>query len=265
MAIRANTFWMMSAYLLAGALLGIAIIHPLTLVILWLEFVGTDAPGFVEFMRGRVWLIFLPKQLHIAAAFAALGGVVGLGFGVLTRSYMQKLQALRFFEKEFGRTIPELIKGGESDRVEFKSSVRWDLEKSSINRGLETVIAKTIAGFTNTRGGNLIIGVADDGTVVGLGHDYKTLKDPGRDGFERMVIDVVRRKLGGDLIPLVHFSFLEIDGEDVCMLIIEAAPRAVYLDEGKNSHFYIRSGNSTRHLDVREALEFAKTRWQARA
>lgn len=256
---------MLATYLIVGAVAGVAIVHPLVLAIMWLEFsaANPDAPQFLEFMRSRLWLIFVPKHLHMGLAFAALGACLGVGFGLITRSYLRKLKALRFLEEEIGRTIPEIIKAGESARVEFKSSMRWDLQKNSVNRALETVIAKTTAGFCNTRGGNLVIGVADDGGVVGLEHDYRTLKDADRDGFERAVITVIRKKLGGDLIPLVHFSFLEIDGKDVCMLSIEPAPRAVYLDEGNTSVLYIRSGNSTRQLDVREAVNFAKTRWQA--
>jgi hypothetical protein len=255
---------MLGAYLLVGALFGVAIVHPLALAILWLEFAAAraDSPPFWEFMQNRLWLLFLPKHLHMGLAFALLGGCLGVGFGLFTRSYLRKLQTLRFLEEEIGRTIPEIIKAGESSRVEFKSSIRWDLQKNAINRGLETVIAKTVAGFCNTRGGKLLIGVADDGGIVGLEHDYRSLRDQSRDGFERAVSDIVRRKLGGDLATLVHFSFAELDGRDVCMLSVEPASRAVYLDEGKTSQFYIRSGNSTRQLDVREALDFAKTRWQ---
>ncbi len=261
---RTRSISLLGAYLLVGAIAGIAVIHPLVLAILWLEFSATaNAPPFLEFMRSRLWLVFVPKHLHMGLAFAALGGCLGIGFGLFTRSYLRKSQALRFLEEEMGRTIPEIIKAGESGRVEFKSSIRWDLERKSVNRGLETVIAKTIAGFCNTRGGNLLIGVADDGGIVGLEHDYRTLRDQGRDGFERAVIDIVKKKLGGDLSPLVHFSFQEIDGKDVCMLSIEPAPRPVYQDQGKNSLFYVRSGNSTRQMDVREAVSFAKTRWKS--
>ena len=129
----------------------------------------------------------------------------------------------------------------------------------SVNRSLENVIAKTIAGFCNTTGGRLVIGVADNGDVIGLEKDYSTLKHSNRDGFERAIIGIVKKKMGGDLSPLIHFSFREMDGKDVCMLSIEPAPRAVYLDESNVSVFYIRSGNSTRQLDVREAVNFQKT------
>jgi len=255
---------MLGAYLLFGAIAGLFVIHPLVLAIMWLEFSATAnvPPLFLEFMETRLWLIFLPKHLHMGAAFAAIGACLGFGFWLFTRSYIRNLRAVQFLEEEIGRTIPEIIKGGESSRVEFKSTIRWDLQNNSINRGLETVIAKTIAGFCNTRDGNLVIGVADDGGITGLEHDYRSLRDPSRDGFERTMIDIVKKELGGDLSPLVHFSFQDIDDRDVCMLSIEPAPRAVYLNEGNVSVFYIRSGNSTRQLDVREAVDFAKDRWQ---
>jgi hypothetical protein len=263
MHVRTSLISMLGAFLIVGALAGVVVIYPLVLAILWLEFStdGASALSLLEFMQSRLWLPFVPKHLHMGLVFAALGGCLGLVFGLFTLSYMRKLRAVRFLEEEIGRTIPEIIKVGESGRVEFKSSIRWDLKKTSINRALETVIAKSIAGFCNTRGGNLLIGVDDDGSILGLEHDFRTLKDSSRDGFERAVIDIVRNKLGGDLVPLVHFSFLEIASKDVCMLSIEPATRPVYLDEGKSSLFYIRSGNSTRQLDVREALNFAKSRW----
>ena len=45
------------------------------------------------------------------------------------------------------------------------------------------------------------------------------------------------------------------------MLIIESAPRPVYFDDKGQLLFFVRSGNSTRQLDVREAMEFAQNRW----
>ena len=43
---------------------------------------------------------------------------------------------------------------------------------------METVIAKTVAAFMNSGGGTLLIGVDDDGRLIGLGPDYATLKTP---------------------------------------------------------------------------------------
>lgn len=48
---------------------------------------------------------------------------------------------------------------------------------------METVIAKTVAAFMNSGGGTLLIGVDDDGRLIGLGPDYATLKTPDADRF----------------------------------------------------------------------------------
>ena len=62
-----------------------------------------------------------------------------------------------------------LLLHGESERIEFKSSARWDYRENKHNRGLEMVVAKTLAGFMNGRGGVLVLGVEDGGKILGVG------------------------------------------------------------------------------------------------
>src|SRR5438094_1893751 len=71
-----------------------------------------------------------------------------------------------------GSHLPELIARGESEKLEFKSSLRWGIPDGGIEKGLERAVLKTIAGFLNGKGGALLIGVADNGTPLGLEGDY---------------------------------------------------------------------------------------------
>ena len=71
----------------------------------------------------------------------------------------------------------------ESNVVEFKSSLRWDVRQNCVNKDLEKVIVKTVAGFLNAHGGTPLIGVDDHGVPVGLVPDFKTLRKKDRDGF----------------------------------------------------------------------------------
>lgn len=80
--------------------------------------------------------------------------------------------------------IDDLIAEGESDELEFKSSLRWDYKQGTVNKKLEDVIMKSIAAFANGQGGTLLIGVDDFGTPLGLQHDLSTLTDGDRDTFE---------------------------------------------------------------------------------
>ena len=72
-------------------------------------------------------------------------------------------------------SIEDMISEGEHEELEFKSSLRWDTEQSCLNKALEGVTLKSIAAFNNTQGGRLLIGVRDDGQVLGLEPDYGTL------------------------------------------------------------------------------------------
>lgn len=250
-------------YVLVGAIVGVLVIHPLNLVVVWWELArfSETAPLLIEFLNARLWFVLLPRHWDVAVAYTLVGAIVGLAFGVFTRNYLRASEAYKSLREEQIALVPQLIAQGETDRVEFKSSLRWDVQENRINRGLEKVIAKTIAGFFNAEGGHLIVGVDDHGKPLGLAKDLATLRSPDNDAFERTVNDIVSKNLGGDLCPYIHTVFSGVGGEDVAMIIIRPAPRAVYLEEGKSSIFYVRSGNSTRQLDVREALNYANTRW----
>ena len=153
-----------------------------------------------------------------------------------------------------GNAIIALIKNGENQFVEFKATLRWDLRQSKVNKQLEFVIVKTIAGFMNTNGGNLLIGVDDNGNILGLNQDFETLKKPGTDGFEQYLMQLISLKLGTHLCTAVNVSFYGYGENDVCYIEIDPAKTPVYLSQDGRSRFYIRTGNGTRELDLLKAI-----------
>ncbi|MEC4749289.1 ATP-binding protein [Methylomicrobium sp. Wu6] len=156
-----------------------------------------------------------------------------------------------------------MIRQGEGPYLEFKSSLRWDMAESRINRALEAVIMKTLAGFLNSHvGGTLLIGVADNGELIGLEKDYQTLKKPDQDGFEQAVMTSISSNLGADLCSFVHVLFHVIDDKHVCRLIVSPANRPVFIDQGNSQKFYVRTGGATRDLNIKEALDFIAGRWK---
>ncbi len=92
--------------------------------------------------------------------------------------------------------VVELIAIGENSELEFKSSVRWDTVHQKINKALFDVIAKTITGMLNSNGGFLLIGVKDDGQILGVEQDVSTIKPPTLDAYERFLIDSIRDYIG---------------------------------------------------------------------
>lgn len=159
--------------------------------------------------------------------------------------------------------VKSLIDGGESANLEFKSSARWDLKESKASKVIEQIVVKTVAGFLNVEsGGTLLLGVDDDGIVLGLENDYKTMgKKPNRDGYENWLTTMLLGEFGKDASPLIRVSFHAIDGKDVCQLALRPSPKPMFVKDGNSEHLYIRAGNSTRLLTSREAVEYCKQRW----
>ena len=66
-------------------------------------------------------------------------------------------------------------------------------------------------------------------------------------------MDTARDALGGDACALVHSRFHGLGALTVCRVIVEKSVHPVYYTAGGVAHLMLRTGNSTRELDVREA------------
>jgi Putative DNA-binding domain len=167
-----------------------------------------------------------------------------------------------FAPKSADQKIRGLIAGGESANLEFKSSARWNLKENRADKVMEQIVVKTVAAFLNVEsGGTLLLGVDDSGNVLGLENDYKISGKKNRDSYENWLTTTLLGEFGKDASPLIRITFHEIDGKDVCQLVLKPSPRPIFVKEGIAEHLYIRAGNSTRLLTSREAIEYCKQRW----
>lgn len=246
-----------------GAALSVFLLHPVTMAIYWFEFHQghPTLASMWQFFVHRTYLAFSSGMLLMTAIFAFIGGLLGLGSGIYYLAITRKNRVLDYLERELAQDIGSLVNEGEGETVEFKTSARWDIRSGRINGALEDAIAKTIAGFLNHRGGSLLVGVGDSGNIAGLAHDYATLKRQDRDGFQLFLMTLVKTKLGGPVCPLVHIIFHNVGGKDVCRLVVEPSNQPVYVsaNDGK-AHYFVRTGNATRELDVQEALQYISRR-----
>lgn len=157
--------------------------------------------------------------------------------------------------------VDALIEGGESDRLEFKSSLRYDLETLRVNKDLTKAVVKVIASFLNTHGGTLLIGISDDGTPLGLDPDIQTLSKNSFDGFELAFRNAVGTYLGASVSPGVSVAFPSVSGTVVAQITCSKHVEPVYMKEGDQYIFYVRDGNRTRPLNVQDAHTYMRTRW----
>lgn len=99
-----------------------------------------------------------------------------------------------------------------------------------------------------------LVCIDDDGLVLGLGMDYQTLKHKNRDGFERCIMYIIKKSLGGEVCSLVHCVFYEIKGKDICRIFVEQSKTPIYCKTDNKARYYLRTGNGTRELDARESF-----------
>ena len=165
--------------------------------------------------------------------------------------------------------ILEMINQGETHHVEFKTTLRYDVQLQKVNKKLEEVILKTIAAFSNGQGGNLIMGVRDDMEVIGLENDYNTLKDSTHDGFELHLRNLVNTAYGIEFASNnLMVSFPVIDDIQICLVEIKPSLKPVYTlatDKNGQSHekFYVRSGNSSPEMPLSEVASYIQSRFNS--
>lgn len=161
--------------------------------------------------------------------------------------------------------VEDMLHQLENERVEFKSSMLWDINLNKVNYVLAGEVLKTICGFLNApEGGTLLIGVNDNGEVLGLESDYRQLKKKDSDGFLLRLQELVAQHLPKDLFAsnLIKAKIIELEGKELCQVVISQSNRPVFLKKSTSKRkyvvqepdtlFYIRSSNSTIKLRDRE-------------
>jgi CheY-like chemotaxis protein len=207
-------------------------------------------------------VIILTGYAEVSMAQEALNtdaNGVRFAYGFIQKDQTDEL--VRQVKQAYEKSIHFLISQGEQENIEFKSSVRWDHEKNGVNKEIQFTIAKSMAGMMNYRGGTLLIGVADNGTILGIDKDLTGLRKPDTDGFRLLLTEVIRNYLGLEFSEFIHVRFEGINNRTICVISIDPSNKPVFVASGSRSEFWVRTGNSTRQLDVKEATDYIQNHW----
>jgi hypothetical protein len=244
-----------------GFLFGLFIFLPINELTTFYEFKLHEGISVWDYIFTQFWRA-ITLQTPVKFVFYLLfGGVMGVTSVLLMTVFRKRNKLIDQLRLELEKNLSALISKGEDDDLEFKSSFRYDYRQQKINKALESVIVKTIAGFMNTQGGSLLIGVADDGSIVGLEADYNTLSRKDSDGYTQLLMSTIADKIGTPACKLVKILFHTHEGKEVCRIIILPSPMPVYAKEDNQPRFYVRTGSGTREMDIQEAIVFIKTKW----
>lgn len=153
------------------------------------------------------------------------------------------------------------IAHGETKTFEFKSSLRWNLKSNADDTKIEVAVLKTIAAFCNTEGGELVIGVSDDKTILGIEHDHFS----NGDKFLLHLRNLITDKLIPSVIKYVDYELVTLSEKIVCYVICQKSPIDIWVKASKNDPeiFYVRTGPSTEELSPREATRYIREHFKS--
>jgi hypothetical protein len=197
--------------------------------------------------------------------FVVLGAAISSIMGYIYMRYHFKILGNIFariikknptlFKKTEGpkEEILELIKEGENENTEFKSTFRTNLHTNEIDKKIEYSALKTIAAFINSKGGTLLIGISDSKEIIGLEKD----NFENSDKFSLHITNVLKTRLGKNNLPLINLKFIDFDGKIILKVECKKGDKPVFLKTQENEEeFYIRAGPSTAQIKGSELLEY---------
>lgn len=140
--------------------------------------------------------------------------------------------------------LSELLREGENSGVEFK---RDDVQPHDF--------AKELVALSNLRGGRILLGVEDDGTISGL----------VRDAIDEWVLTIARDKVRPPLIPHVQTVTDPGTGRHVAVVTVEAGYAVHAVWHNKHFSYYIRAGRQSREASPEELSRLQQRRGGFRA
>lgn len=173
----------------------------------------------------------------------------------------------------------KLIQDEESQILEFKSSIwatfRNDNGEQVIgakkNYHTEDSIIKTIAAFSNTDGGKLVIGVQDrpERKVIGIEADLEySGGEKDFETYQNSLSELIRKSTKNESIigTSVNIHLEKNSGKTICIVTVKKKHWVWVdlktIDGGKPSKdvFFVRSGPQTKKLSAESAHEWRKSR-----
>ncbi len=161
--------------------------------------------------------------------------------------------------------IQTLIRTGESENVEFKSTLRWNIKAKRFDTAIELAVIKSIAGFMNSSGGTLLIGVDDKGRICGLEDD----RFQDDDKLQLHFWNRIRDSIGSENSEYVHAAVKMVNGKSILRVDCRASPRPVYVrwkqsgQEADTDLFFVRTGPKTEIFDIRQAVQYISSHFKS--
>lgn len=247
------------------------------------------ASSFFILETGHVRMNFSrrePLDLNPGQMFgdwAIINNTVRLATAVArTKSTVLEIDATRFFEHDYVhpavslhviKTIARklivrlqsrnqvstriLIEYGENEQVEFKSTLRKNLKTNAKDPSIELAVLKTVAAFLNNKGGTLLVGVQDDGHILGIEPDEFANPDKYMLHFSHLL----ESRIGTFLSQYIHYDLVKLGEYFILRVDCDPSSKPVFVKDGSMEYFFVRSGPATLSYNFSQAIAYIYERF----
>jgi len=253
--------------------IGLALFNIWMMIIYFIPMSGNSGPDGTGRYRDMGFLMNMDVSVMVGCMLTAFVYYEGNHNDVIRRFITNFMVRSNLIKEEPSPLTPEeelinLIKAGESDTLEFKSTLHTNLATGQSDKRMEKAVLKTLVAFLNTSGGTLLVGVEDNGNIMGAEvEDYENI-----DKMFLNIKSLISSQIGDEFLPFVGYRGIYMgkktdkDGNPtdidrvVIKFVCEPTLSPVFHKDGKTQTFYVRSGPSSIELTGLELINYVNNR-----
>ncbi|MBH38934.1 MAG: hypothetical protein CL788_01915 [Chloroflexi bacterium] len=209
----------------------------------------------------------LQKQTEIASSYAKLVQVetaikdirAGLSLNPISdKASLDRIDQIHYIAGELtdADRVLTAIRSGESKTVEYKQTLSLDITKKTKEAYISDEVIKTIAGFLNTDGGMLLVGIADNGDIIGLGDEISRF-DKTEDKFMTRFRNLWTSSIGVSVNQLINARLVDVSAQKILLVDCSPSTESVFV---RDRDFYIRTNPATQRLEGQQMLSYIESR-----
>ncbi len=154
--------------------------------------------------------------------------------------------------------IEDLIQKGESTTLEFKSTLRFNIHAKKDDKEMGLTVMKSICAMLNTEGGTVLVGVQDDGTVLGIDSDHF----PNDDKYLLHFGTLLKKHIGPEYTAHIRYGLVPSGEKKMLKIDCIQSSTPVYIRDGDDEDMYIRNGPANVKLSLKQAIDYQKKHFQ---
>ena len=149
------------------------------------------------------------------------------------------------------------IEKGETKKIEFKETLSMDKKKKTKEKYIEESIMKTVAGFLNSEGGELFVGVNDNGEIIGIKDEIEKFYK-SNDKLLLHFRNLVKKTMNESFFSFINYEVVEVDNTNILHITCEKSNKEVFI----NDELWVRTGPSTDKLLGQDMVNYIRQKFK---